>query len=63
MRVEDILPKKDIESINEDIRNLTKLRAGFELRNINVPTQSDPFQHKNPVYEPLCEKVIELCKK
>ena len=56
MRVENILPKKDIESINKDIKNLTN-------RNINVPTQSDPFQHKNPVYKPLCEKVIELCKK
>ena len=55
MRVENILPKKDIESINKDIRNLTN-------RNINVPTQSDPFQHKNPVYKPLCGKVIELCK-
>ena len=56
MQAEEILPKKDIESINKDIKNLS-------LKNTNNPSQSHPFQHKNPVYEPLCDKVIELCKK
>ena len=56
MTAGDVLPKRDIENINKDIRNLS-------IKNINGPTQSHPLQHENPVYDSLCDKVIELCEK
>ena len=56
MTAGDVLPKRDIDYINKDIKNLS-------IKNINGPTQSHPLQHENPVYDSLCDKVIELCEK
>ena len=56
MTAGDVLPKRDIDNINKDIKNLS-------IKNINGPTQSHPLQHENPVYGSLCDRVIELCEK
>ena len=56
MTAGDVLPKRDIDNINKDIKNLS-------IKNINGPTQSHPLQHENPVYSSLCDRVIELCEK
>ena len=56
MTAGDDLPKRDIDNINKDIKNLS-------IKNINGPTQSHPLQHENPVYGSLCDRVIELCEK